>query len=177
MMKVLISVFVALVSALCMAQEMGMPPIPKEMDTVKNMVGTWNAEMTYYWMGQESKGKSVMVNKMSLAGRWIESDHSYEMPGMGTMSGKQLTTYNATTKKWTAYWFDQTEGHAMELTGDVVGNTMVLTSKPFDMGEMKGVSMRSTTKTNADGSIDFLLEMKQDGKWSPMMKGVYRKQK
>lgn len=174
-MKKFLVFMTLLVSMFAGAQEFA--PVPKEMNQAKFMVGTWKGQLTMYWMGKESKGPGTVVSKMSLGGRYLESDHTYVVDKM-TMSGKQMLTYDANKKTWVSYWFDSAEAGAMEMKGQFKNGVLVGESGEMEMAGMPGkFRMRATYKRIDDKHVDFLLEMNQGDKWSPMMKGRYTKVK
>lgn len=155
---------------------MQMPKAPKEMEACKDMVGTWSGEMTMF-MGPESmKSKDTMVCAMVMGGRYMEAKHTIEMPGMGTMEGRQLMTYSEKEKMYVSWWFDSMESDAMVQKGKMEGKKLVLVSEPIEMAGMPGKSVFRSTYWGEGSKGNFLMESKgEDGKWNKMIEAVYTK--
>lgn len=159
------------------AQDEMMQPVPPQMQNMKWMVGHWSGPITYYFDGKESKGSGSVHAKMSLNGRYVESDHTYSMPGSPMkMYGKHLVSYDPAKKQWYAYWFDSAGAGGMELWGTWANGNLTMTSKPFEMPGMPEPLVMRTTFTKVDNrTIKFFLEMKQGDKFVPMMRGTCKK--
>lgn len=161
-----------------LAQEEMMQPIPPQMQNLKWMVGRWSGPITYYFDGKESKGSGTFSARMALNGRYVESNHTYSMPGSPVkMFGKHLVSYDPGKKGWYAYWFDSAGAGGLELWGTWQNGNLSMTSKPFEMPGMPEPLVMRTTFTRVDmRTIKFFLEMKQGDTFVPMMRGTYKKQ-
>jgi len=151
---------------------------PKEVKNLESFfVGEWKGKITMTEPdGKSTTADSTIAGKMSLVGRYIESSHTFNVPGM-KWEGMMLATYDADAKTYKAWWFDSMAAGSMEMSGPLTGNKLVMTSKPIDMPGMAGMIMRATWEKVTDKSYKFLLEMKQGEGWATVISGKYDKVK
>jgi hypothetical protein len=150
-------------------------PIPEETKQLAYLVGTWEGDATFMFMGQESKGKAAFTAKMGVGGRFLVAEHTYEIAGMGQFHGLQIVGYDAAKKEWAGWWYDSAESGNMEMHGTIAGDLMTMTSKPTPMEGMGEVVMRTESKRVSDTRIEMRLSMKQGEEWAPMMVITYNK--
>jgi hypothetical protein len=63
----------------------------------------------------------------------------------------------------------------MESSGDLMGNKMVVTSKPMTMPGGPPDTFRTTVTKKSDTEFDFLLEHKVNDAWTSMIEGTFTK--
>jgi hypothetical protein len=153
-----------------------MQPVPDEMKLVSFMTGHWEAKLKMTWGPEPVEGTGTSHGEMVLDGRYVRSMHTYSPPGMPPMTGMHVMTFDPAQKKWVAWWFDSTSPGALEMSGDLVGDTLTMVSKPTEMPGMPGpFVMRTTWKKASDTRYSFKLEMQQGDQWSTLMEGDYVK--
>ncbi|MGI8924286.1 MAG: DUF1579 family protein [Fimbriimonadales bacterium] len=156
---------------------MDMKP-PPEMKKVEWMVGEWTTSFKMYPPGEGMEPMSstgTSSTKMALGGRYLHTMATFSMGDMGSFEGMQMLSYDPDAKKWKATWFDSMSSAGMEMTGDLVGHTMTLISKPTPMHGMGDQTFRATATKVSDREMSFLLEMKDGDKWTKMIEGTYTK--
>jgi hypothetical protein len=160
------------------AQEGMAPPAPPaEMKKLDFMMGTWTGKETMH----SPDGKSVMLDgtvvlKRTMGGMWIQETHKSVARGQTFLDAEQLTTYDARTKKWKGWWFDNSMPMPIEMTGTLTGNTMVTLSRAVAMPGMPGnVTVRTTMTKKSERSITMKVEMQTQGKWSTLISASYQK--
>src|SRR5262245_24465707 len=109
-----VALLILLVSA--RAQE---PPKP-EMDHLKRLAGTWDAETEC--------GKGTMTYKMGLGGLWLVGDFEGEFGGL-KFQGKGLDTYDSSTKKYRIFWVDSFYTAPRIMAGNLDQVNKVLTKR------------------------------------------------
>lgn len=158
------------------AQAPDMSP-PKEMKDMAWYVGEWTGEMKLYMPGSNDamSAKGTMKVSMALGGRFVRAEHTYDMPGMGQMTGLDLTTYNPATKEWHTHWFDSMSVSPMHFVGKREGDKTVAICKGYEMEGMGKTDYRATYSRVSDSKTTFVLEMKMGDSWSKLMEATYTK--
>lgn len=147
------------------------PPKPgKELDHLKRLVGTWDAET--------ESGKGTMTYKMGLGGLWLIGDFEGEFGGM-KFQGKFLDTYDPGTKQYRSIGVDSfsTAPRIMEGNLDKDNHVMTMTGEgPWQQG--KTARFKSITEIKDADTVNFSLFMvDKDGKEQPMVKITYKRKK
>lgn len=157
------------------AQEM-MPPPPPELKQAEFLVGNWEGTEDMFWMGPKMTSKSTNQTSWQLNDRHLISRVSYDMGG-SMVHGMFVATYDPDKKMWVGWWFDGGAANAMEMSGNLVGDKLVMISKPVPVPGLSGdQTFRSTWWMNGD-KLRFNLDLKTEDKWSPMIDGTYTKAK
>jgi len=176
MKKALIIIATFCISVFAYAQEMQLPPL-LEMKEVEFLLGNWKGDLTFCFMGQESKSTGTIKCTRALQDRYLHAMNSYEVTGMGKMEGLQLLSYDPEKKQFIGYWFDSSAPAAMELSGTKSGNVLQLISKPTKVPGMPGEPVfRATWTKSSDTAIEFALDLKNGDKWEKMIAGKYKKE-
>jgi hypothetical protein len=152
---------------------MGMQP-PKELQAVNFLIGEFDVEMKFFEPGKDPVTTTGTVFcSEALGGMYLESTHTYDMGEM-SMEGRHFLTYDPAKKKYIGYWFDQAAPGAMEMSGSLKSNALlVMISKPTAVPGMPGLqTFRSTWSVKSDTTIKFLLEVKAGKKWTTVIDGV-----
>jgi len=177
MKKVLGMMIVVAVTNSVMAQDMAEVLPKKELSTLDFMIGTWAGTVeTNFGGGEEMKMKATMTNKWEVGGRFMCGDVAYDMGPMGVMYGKQMITFDPTTKDYVMQWFDMSEPLPMTFRGTWKDKTISMASGATKTANMGTITMRSSYTKIDDKSINFLLEQKNGDKWEWMMKSTFKKQ-
>lgn len=131
-----------------------------------------------FWLGDwivYSQGKMAGFNKITkiedgcvIRENWKSSGSSY--------SGTSYNFYDKSVKKWKQVWIDN-QGTVLELTGNLKGKNMVLTSQPRLNQQGQTVINRITWKYNPDGTINQVWEVSEDAgiSFTIIFDGLYRK--
>jgi ribosomal protein S6E (S10) len=154
--------------------QMGGEKPPAELNRVAFFLGTWRGDETYGGMGKPVTVRGTFIGTKILKGRYIQSMHrTSPVKGMGTTEGMHLLTYDPAKKLYVAHWFDSEAPNGMEITGNFVGKSLVMTGKE----EMQGMPMtfKATWTPNGRSALSFKLEAEMNGKWSTFISGKYHK--
>lgn len=147
------SVMLALSIGVCLGQEP-----PKEMEHLKNDVGTWDAEIKLWGdpSAEPEVTKGTETNFM-LGGMWLITHFKGDMMGMA-FEGSSQVTFNPETKKYTGTWVDSMSPYAMDVEGtwDDATKTLTQTGKGKDMTGNE-MSTKMTTVYNKDGTRTFTM--------------------
>lgn len=122
-------------------------------------IGTWEGKCTH-WMapGADPAYSDVScVSSSFMDGRFIKSEFSGEMPGMGHFNGFGLAGYDNVSKKFVSMWVDNMMTGIMNGTGDLSGD-----SKTFTWSYMvncpitkKPTGMREIQKYTGDNTMTY----------------------
>jgi hypothetical protein len=169
------AVLAAVVAAQAQPQ-MDMKP-PPEMQKVAWMVGEWKGNMKMHMPGmdQPMDSASTISARMGVGGRYLVVNFMSAMGDMGATEHMELITYDPAQKKWVCWGFDSVAPGTMESSGDLMGNKMVVTSKPMTMPGGPPDTFRTTVTKKSDTEFDFLLEHKVNDAWTSMIEGTFTK--
>ena len=156
------------------AQEIDMKA-PAEMKNLEFLLGQWTGKETYHFGGTASKSDGSITATMTMSGRFVQGVHRSTIPNEGPFEGLHLVTYDSVAKKYRAWWFDSASSEPMEMEGSLIGNKLVMTSKPSKAPGMENVIFRSTFEKKSDKSLGFLLEMQMSGNWTTAIEATYTK--
>ncbi|HVU18069.1 MAG TPA: hypothetical protein VHD32_14170 [Candidatus Didemnitutus sp.] len=129
-----------------------------------------------FWLGEWSvteAGKPAGSSRIqSIAGGNALLENWEDVDGG---SGKSLNTYNAKRKQWQQFWVDSSGG-VLELSGGIVGRSMVLSNETTGR-DGRPLRNRITWTPNDDGSVRQLWETsRDDGRtWQTSFDGLYRR--
>jgi hypothetical protein len=174
-MKGILAVFALTFSLAGIAGAQGMMSMdpPKEMQAVSFLSGDHKGSVNFYFGRQRTPSTCSSNGEKTLNDHFLELKITYAMQGM-TMQGMHLLTYDPVAKQYVGWWFDSSASNAMHLTGNFVGDKLVLVSDPTKVDGVGTMIMRSSWWKKGD-SIGFSLESKDGDKWTPMMDGDLKK--
>lgn len=133
-----------------------------------------------FWLGNwetTSNDKLAGTNKIILLQdsciiqeNWISAKGNY--------TGTSYNFYNKDIKKWQQIWVDN-QGGNLVLTGELIGNQMIMKSKTLTNPKGEKYTNRITWTNNEDGSVRQNWEVSSDdGKtWLSIFDGLYKKKK
>ncbi|HYF14564.1 MAG TPA: DUF1579 domain-containing protein [Phycisphaerales bacterium] len=120
----------------------------KQHEQLAKMVGKWNAH-NKMWMGpggQEMASEGTWTVTSIMDGRYVRTDVSGEVPGMGAFSGMGIAGFDNVSQQYVADWIDSHSSGIMRGTGEMSpdGKTMTwrytyncpITKKPTVMREI-----------------------------------------
>jgi hypothetical protein len=148
------------------AQESSAPG--KELEHLKQMVGTWDAE--------SESGKGTMTYTMGLGGLWLIGDFDGEFGGI-KFEGKFLDTYDSETKKYRSVHVSSFTTGVRIMEGTLNNKVMTMTGEgPGHDG--KPGKFKSITEFKDADTVNFTLFMAdKDGKEQPVVKITYKRKK
>lgn len=146
------------------------PPKPaKELDQLKRLVGTWEAETEF--------GKGTMTYKMGLGGLWLVGDFDGEFGGM-KFHGKALDTYDQASKKYRSIWVDSFSAAPRIMEGNLDKDNKVMTMTGEGSFHDKTAKFKSIAEFKDADTLTFSLFMvDKEGKEQPMVKIAYKRKK
>ena len=161
---------VALLILLSSAFAQEAPKPRKELDSLKQLVGTWDADT--------GSGKGTMTYKMGLGGMWLLGDFDGEFGGL-KFQGKSMETYDPAMKKYRSVWADSFTTSPRVLDGNWDKDDKVLTMTGEGCGpDGAPTKFRSVTEVKDADTMSFVLFMAdKDGKEQQMVKITYKRKK
>jgi hypothetical protein len=174
-MKIFVTLAFFIIAIVANAGQMGGGKPPVELGKVAFFLGTWRGTETFGGMGGAAiKVSGSFTGTKILKGQHIQSMHKTSpVKGMGSTEGMHLLSYDGSKKKYIAYWFDSEAAMGMELGGNFVGKSLIMTGE----AEMPGAGMMGfrATWTPSGKNLIFKLEAQMDGKWSTFIEGKYHR--
>lgn len=155
--------------------QMGAPMPTEELKKLDFLVGDYSGTEKISFGPQTANSKSNSKGEMMLGGRYLHTVVDYTIEGAPTMHGMHMLTYDPVKKSYECWWFDSETSAPMHLSGNFIGDKLVVTSDPTDMPGMGKVVIRTSWWKNGDKGVRFLLEMQQGDTWATMMDGDYHK--
>lgn len=154
---------------------MAVPPVPKELDRIKFMLGTWKGKGTM--TGPDGKSMPVTGGgtcKMAMD-RWVSWDGDYVMPGQAKMSGRMMATYNNYTGKFEGEWFDNLTPYALHLTGYTEGKYLVFMSQDIPDGNGGSMKFKITYVNESPKKVGLTVKMAVGGNYMTVVTFTYDK--
>ncbi len=168
-LRTLLASFVILIMlSSAFAQEA--PTLRKELDYLKQLVGTWEADV--------ENGKGTMTYRMDLGGLWLMGDFDGEFAGM-KFQGRSMETYDPAMKKYRSVWADSFTTSPRVMEGGLDHGEKVLTMTGEGCGaDGMPTTFRSITEIKDAKTVDFVLFMSdKDGHEQQMTKITYKRTK
>jgi hypothetical protein len=168
-MKLIVCFLVVCTAAMSHGQQQT-PPSPDGLNSLSFMKGDWTGKQNF-----DTGGGPPMVGDASdrveigIAGKYLCEMLSTTMPGRKPTDTRHFISYDKQSGKYSAWWFNDTATRPTEFTGDVSGNKLVLTSNSAGPGP----ALRATYEGPSDGTLTFLLEMKQGEIWVKLFLTTY----
>ena len=131
------------------------------------------------WAGKQdfnTNGGAAMVGDATdriatgIAGKYVCEMLSTTLPGRKPTDTRHFISFDKSTGKYTAWWFNDTSYHPKALTGDLAGTKLVLASDGS-----AGPVLRATYETPNATTLTFLLEMKTGDGWNKLFLTMYTK--
>ncbi|HLY39569.1 MAG TPA: DUF1579 family protein [Terracidiphilus sp.] len=136
------------------------------------MQGDWAGHQAFNTNGGPAMvGDATDRIEVGIAGKYLCEMLSTTLPGRKPTDTRHFISYDPKTNLYSAWWFNDTSIRPMELSGELTGNKLVLTSNPAAPGPL----LRATYENPPDGTLTFLLEMKTGESWSKLFLTTYAK--
>ena len=173
MKAILTTILAAAAMAACVAQEMQMPPRPAELDKLEFMAGDFDEATTMTMpTGEKVETKGAVSAKWTLGKRYIRSENTGEMPGMGKFEGMLMLTWNELIGKYEGTWFDSMGGWHLKASGMLENDTLTLISEEVEYPGAGKMQFRMSYKKLDAKKIEFKLDLKMDGEFANQMTSI-----
>jgi Protein of unknown function (DUF1579) len=168
-MKLIVCFLVVCAAAMSYSQQQT-PPSPDGLTSLSFMKGDWTGKQNFDTGGGPPMiGEATDRIEIGIAGKYLCEMLSTTMPGRKPTDTRHFISYDKQSGKYTAWWFNDTGTRPTELTGDLTGNKLVLTSNS------PGPVLRATYESPSETTLTFLLEMKQGETWTKLFLTTYIK--
>jgi len=162
-----------------------MPPMPeptKEHKWLQQFVGEWESEAEVTMAPDQPATKSKGTDRVrNLGDFWIISEGTGEMPGMEKpMTWLMTLGYDPEKRKYVGTWVDSMNGYlwTYEGTVDASGKKLVLESEGPCPTRPGMTRFRDITEFKGRNERVFTSAMQNDdGSWTTMVKGTFRRTK
>jgi hypothetical protein len=148
-------------------------PAPDPLSSLAFMQGDWAGKQDF-----NNQGGAAMVGdatdriEVGIAGKYLCEMLSTTLPGRKPTDTRHFISYDKQSGKYTAWWFNDTSTHPTELTGDLIGGRLVLSSDSSAPGPV----LRATYESPSADKLTFLLEMKAGDGWTKLFLTTYTRQ-
>ena len=162
-----------------------MPPMPeatKEHAWLERFVGEWEGEAEITMAPDQPATTSKGTERIRQLGEfWIISEGTGQMPGMGSMAWLMTVGYDAEKRKYVATWIDSMTGTLWTYDGtvDASGRKLVLEAEGPCPGKPGVIAkFRDVNEFKSNDERVFTSSMQnEDGSWTTLVKGTYRRKK
>ena len=151
--------------------------VSQAQDAPAKPCDTKNHHAFDFWLGDwqvTANGKPAGTNNVvSLQAGCIVQENW--VSAASPVTGTSYNFFNASTKKWQQLWIDN-QGGNLQLSGERIGQQMILKSEELKNKEGKTFVHRITWTQNEDGTVRQYWEMlKEAGETSVLFDGLYKK--
>jgi hypothetical protein len=170
-MKLIVCFLLVWAAAMSHSQQQTQPS-PDPFNSLSFMKGDWTGKQNF-----DTGGGPAMVGdttdriEIGIGGKYLCEMLSTTLPGRKPTDTRHFISYDKQLGKYNAWWFNDTATHPTEFSGDVSRNKLVLTSNSSGPGPV----MRATYESPSEGTLTFLLEMKQGDTWTRLFLTTYSK--
>ncbi|HTX74721.1 MAG TPA: DUF1579 family protein [Terracidiphilus sp.] len=170
-MKFVVCLLAALGALSAMGQQTP-KPAADGLNNLSFMEGEWAGQQNFNTQnGKPMVGDATDNIAVCIEGKFVCEMLSTTLPNRKPTDTRHFISFDKQTGKYTAWWFNDTSVRPMELTGDVSGNKLVLTSDASAPGPV----LRATYELTPENKLTFLLEMKQGDSWTKLFLTTYAK--
>lgn len=146
-----------------------------EHEYLKQFIGTWTTDVTWWENGAENKSKGTATFSPIYGGRYIHSDYRGDMMGM-PFQGSMLLGFNKVQNKFESVWVDSWSTGLSLSTGTADSTGKVFTMDGIMDDPMTNQKMHTKEVTTFSGNTMTFEMSKVDGdKTEKMMTIVYTK--
>ncbi len=168
-MRFMVSFLVAFCALTALGQQQS-KPAADGLNGLSFMEGDWSGQQDFNTNGGPAMvGNATDSISVCIEGKYVCEMLSTTLPNRKPTDTRHFISFDKQTGKYTAWWFNDTSVHPMELIGDVFGNKLVLLSD----ASAPGPALRATYERTPDDKLTFLLEMKQGDSWTKLFLTTY----
>lgn len=144
---------------------------------LKRLVGSWAFEHTYDMGGETCTSSGTEVVRM-VGDLWAVGEMTGEMPGGGTMTAIMTFGFDPGRGVFVGTWIGSPSAHLWVYEGSLEGDTLTLeTTGPAMDDPKKTAEYRDIVRIVSDDERTLTSRYKgEDGSWTQMVHGVYRRQ-
>ena len=174
MRKIMIMAAASMIASICFGQVPNMQP-PAEMQGFGWMVGEWMDEGTWTMEGMDPM-KVATSFKAEWDGQFLKQSAVNDFSGFMKMTETMMLGYDAAKKQYVSYSFTNMAPVPRVERGTMNGQTLTMTSDPWEVMGEAHVSRATMTKVNND-ELKMKLEFQVEGKWTTVMDTTYKRKK
>jgi len=170
-MKFLVGFVVAVSGALAFGEAPAIQPADA-LAKLAFMQGEWSGKQNF-----DTGGGPAMVGdatdrvELGIANKFLCETLSTTLPGRKPTDTRHFISFDKSTQKYTAWWFNDTAYRPKALTGDLTGNKLVLLSNPSEPGPV----LRATYENPSADTLTYQVEMKNGDTWTRLFITTYTK--
>ena len=174
-MKLFLFLFFAVSGGLAIGQQPAAPSAVQPSDALAKlafMQGDWAGTQNFNTDGGPAMvGDATNSIATGIAGKYLCEMLSTTLPGRKPTDTRHFISFDKQSGKYTAWWFNDTSSHPTLLTGELIGNKLVL------MGDSSGPgpALRATYESPVPDKLTFQLEMKTGDSWTSLFVTTYLK--
>ena len=143
-------------------------PAPSPLDGLAFMKGDWAGRQNFNNPdGPAMAGDATDRVEIGIGGKYLCEMLSTTMPGRKPTDTRHFISYDKTSGKYAAWWFNDTGSRPTEFTGELSPNKLVLTSSS------SGPVLRATYESPSENTLTYLLEMRQGETWVKLFLTTY----
>lgn len=170
-MKFLVSVLLAVSGALALGQAPAIEPA-EALAKLTFMQGDWAGKQVFNTGGGPAiVGDATDRIELGIANKFLCEMLSTTLPRRKPTDTRHFISFDKSTQKYTAWWFNDTAYRPKALTGDLTGNKLVLLSDPSEPGPV----LRATYENPSADTLTYQVEMKSGDTWTRLFITTYTK--
>ncbi len=174
-MKAILCSLVAICGCFVQAQQHDLKPA-EALKALAFMKGDWTGKQEFNTQGgPPMSGNATNRIDDAIGGRYLCEMLSTTMPGRKPTDTRHFISYDPKSGKYTAWWFTDTSTGPLTFEGDLVGNKLVLNTKPMDSAAGPGTVLRATYESPAADTLTYTLEMQRQGEWTRLFTTTYKR--
>jgi hypothetical protein len=135
------------------------PPPAPEHKLLKDLVGTFNADVTIYvGSDQKMESKGTMTRQLILDGRFLQESYDGTFAGK-PFKGMGLTGYDTNKKKYVGVWVDSVSNAMMTSEGTYDAKTKTYHFSGDDLDPFSGKPMKARDVLKVVSADEQVMEM------------------
>ncbi len=171
-MKTLFSLAIVSASLISYAQAPKVAQM-EGMKAVAFLQGDWHGKQNFNTGGPPMVGENVNQIRDAVGGLYLEEKLATTLPGRKATDSRHFITFDPTSKKYEAWWFNDSSVGAMQLEGDVQGTKLVMETK--STGASGEHIFRATYNATTTTSLEYTLELQGPSGWRLLFTSSYTK--
>lgn len=148
------------------------PPLPQQLKQIEFLRGKWEGVQVYSNRGSEKAVVNLSCIK-DVGNRYYRFSHSAK--GMGFRDTAILLTFDTSDGKYKAWLFNSVGPGAVEMSGDLKGKDLILTTKLVDYPSIGKAILKTTWTNSSEKELLYKLEMKKGDNWVTAENGQFNR--